>query len=141
LGTGLTSEVVKLRNNRNKNAPYEFELINPTDFKIKISYEVSGIIFNQLFQDAITKLRKGGVAEGAEEANTNDLPSNFKVDKRYLFLVENGTKSNIKKIWQDVGKDGIKISSCKVVDAEFERKDDKFHINCFFEGVYHDERE
>lgn len=99
---------------------WDFEQATADDFKVKIEMDIDNRVLMQIFNTTRQKLRED---RGIDAAGNPDAFNFFDVDPRYLNFIKTTLNSKLKRIYDDVKKDGIIILNDKAAKGTFNRVD------------------
>jgi len=122
-------------NRKKQPIDYDFQAINPVDFKLTIKLPCD----NRIFQHILTKTKHKMQKKGYNTDNIKELKT-LTIDQRYYGLITTHCTSIIKQIKKEIEDDGISWQSYNLHKAIMEKGTDKWIITLTFTGTYIDNR-
>jgi len=115
---------------------YEFDLINPKDYRLKFEMYSDKKLFNYIFNKSKDKLMK----EHKLHIDKNAEPNKIEVPDRFYNLLKTILKKKIKQVSKKVKKDKIELLTILVDSAIFTKQETKWLITIIIKGDYIDKR-
>lgn len=117
-------------------AEYGFQLVTPYEYELKLQYRADNAMLKHVFKPAVKKLRKKGIDTDGDV----DKIDRFEIDERFHPLLRTNVRRHVRQVEKEVGRDGIKVLSDRVVKAVFTRSGSAWLIDVVMRGDYSDER-
>lgn len=119
-----------------KTIAYEFEALNPIDYRIEIKQPIESRMLNFLFQQSRIALRKRGIIlnKTPEDINEFDLPDKF------LNLLRTLISKTLKDIERQVKRDNIELITLVITRSYFIKQNNDWLNTIVVNGTYADKR-
>jgi hypothetical protein len=118
---------------QNKKIDYNFETINPQQYKLTLNMNAESRLFDFIFTQAKTKLARKGISFKGDAAKVNRIG----IEPKYFNLIKTALKKFISNICLEVAKDGIIVLNDTLYACYFIKKKEAWLIEVFIEGDYH----